>query len=409
MALISCFEGLQSLEFDDCSGPGILDPRGWSILLRGLRALEKLTISEDYHLESLTNEVIDELASVVLSQTKLAFLRLEFGSIKTEFANSYPAIRNLVRNCRGSLILGTGRCGEFNFRYVYEGLLSNLHLEQLSLDLFGCLYSSEDYCGLFQAVKEHQGLQSLKLDRNGSTEDEFALLDDNCGASLRDLLYCGTLTSLTLSGFQLSRSLMKEVYDSSNCYSCLSFLDLAGCLLEDGSLPVVTAALPVVQSSLKSLHIATGFWNVTMDSVPNYGNSPMDDVRCFLKSLSNLQQLEDLECVGTIPPGDQETAILFVALPRQVPTIQAIDHVEFPLQSREQELSMLFYLKLNRYGRRFIVQSPKAVQIPMGLWPVILARATGHKPGSDSNEEHVLFHFLRSKPALVRLKDCAEP
>jgi hypothetical protein len=56
---------------------------------------------------------------------------------------------------------------------------------------------------------------------------------------------------------------------------------------------------------------------------------------------------------------------------------------------------ILFYLKLNRNGRRFL-QPPMSMNIAAGLWPHILAKA--------SDDASLLYFFLKNKADLERRK-----
>jgi hypothetical protein len=115
-----------------------------------------------------------------------------------------------------------------------------------------------------------------------------------------------------------------------------------------------------------------------------------DELREFVDHVSNMSRLKSLH-ISCSTLKDIRIADLIVELAKNRPTLESVNGLFFAPSVKTQERQLQYYLKLNRYGRRFMGSGA----FPMGLWPKVLCKIM-----SDSEHDAAMF-FLKNVPGIL--------
>jgi hypothetical protein len=257
-----------------------------------------------------------------------------------------------------------------------QGLRSNDSLQ--TLDLTGNGIEDRAIEALASGLEYNNTLEVLTLDFN-------AFGDKGVQALARLLTKNHSLKELHLFGNRVSAQGAEYLADALQSNNTLQSLVLSFNQIGDRGVTALAGAL-TVNSTLTKIRFPS-------NSIGKKG------IVTFAEHLPRMRGLEQLD-VGFLL--HDEAAQALVAALRFNVRLKVL-HMEKVPEEEEDEpsaIKMDFYLRLNRSGRRLLLENQG--EVPLGLWAHVLAKA-GRYHASPSGAPDVLHFLLQAKPELFDL------
>lgn len=297
----------------------------------------------------------------------------------------YPSLRQLAQcSCLKRLRLESfddpsalfQRTSTATVEALTQGLRLNDSLENLSIDAIDAAGSD----AIFGCLTGHAPLRMLVLDR----------VVVNTAPALLRLLRQSSLTTLHWINSAITAEGLNALCDGLGGERSVPFhLNLLNSTLPEGGL-VRLGELFTSSSRLK--HLSFGSDEATRKLWP-FGRERKsinrDDLLRFFTNLSTTALRTHIDARVAIK--DAQLAATILEAVKSNPSIIAMDNLGMAPQLFLLNAEIQHFVACNRAGRLLLTTTPAP---SMGFWPLVLERST-ESPG-------VLYHFLRSKPDLVK-------
>jgi hypothetical protein len=386
LAFLMSFEGISSLEFDQCHTQHA-KCISFASYLKSLARLKSCKIVDF----EPSRDVLADIADGLSQCAELESVTFE----KLQDTDSFdmlerPALSDLVRSCRGRLDLHFP--DDSGNREILRGVLEGLRSIHCSLKHFSLFYRTRshdmaqgDRLSVVEAACTIQGLESFHLsldDVHPNDDIPSTDIDEACVRAICRLLESTALSFLSIAQCRMPTACIPILCSGLRSRESPLTLHLESVVFLPGD--VAEEFGPQIQhmACLKELKLSTEFWT-------------SDDSEGFLELLPDMKHLNVLGfdpklCVM------QETrdSELLITGATENASLTEFQGLEYGPGLDETKRRLDFMLRRNRYGWRLLTSGR---DVPPALWSRVLANIAH---GDDSTG--FLYMFLREMQELMK-------